>query len=289
MKKWIAIVIVMVLLFPFLFELPAQDSKPQDRIKMATTTSTENSGLLDVLLPAFEKRYGIRVYAIAVGTGKALKLAENGDVDLVLVHAPEMEKEFVKKGFGINRTGVFYNDFVVVGPKEDPAQVKSLKKVADVFKKIARGKFMFISRGDNSGTHKKELDIWNQANISPQSLWYLETGQGMGTTLNIANEKKGYCLVDRGTFISFEDKVELVIISEGDPFLKNPYSVIAVNPARHSHVRYKEARIFIDWLASEEGKNLINGFRKNEKILFHSAFLKHLPVSCLTNFIGDFL
>ncbi|NOX96806.1 MAG: solute-binding protein, partial [Nitrospirae bacterium] len=204
MKKWTTIGIF--LLFLFSFSLPAQAAKSQGHIKMATTTSTENSGLLDVLLPAFEQRYGIRVYAIAVGTGKALKLAENGDVDLVLVHAPRLEKEFVKKGFGIDRTGVFYNDFVVLGPKEDPARVKNLKKVVDVFKKIARGKFTFISRGDNSGTYTKEMDIWKQADISPKGLWYLETGQGMGTTLTIANEKKGYCLSDRGTFLSFEDK-----------------------------------------------------------------------------------
>lgn len=269
MKKWTTI-IATILLFLFPLTLPAQVSKPQGHIKMATTTSTENSGLLDVLLPAFEQKYGIRVYAIAVGTGKALKLAENGDVDIVLVHAPGLEKEFVKKGFGVNRTGVFYNDFVVVGPKEDPARVKNLKKATDVFKKIARGKFTFISRGDNSGTHTKELGIWKQADISPKGLWYRETGQGMGATLTIANEKKGYCLVDRGTFLAFKDKIDLVIVSEGDPFLKNPYSAIAVNPARYPQVKYKKAKIFINWLTSEEAQTLVNGFRKKGKILFHA-------------------
>lgn len=237
-------------------------------LKIATTTSVENSGLLNVLLPAFEKESGIKIHAISVGTGRALKLAENGDVDIVLVHCPEMEKEFVNKGFGVQRKEVFYNDFVIVGPEKDPARIKNFKKARAAFKKIAKEKSLFISRGDNSGTHKKELSIWGRADLTGK--WYLETGQGMGITLNIAYEKGGYCLVDRGTFISYEDRIDLVILLQGDPSLKNIYSIIAVNPAERPYIKYKEADTFTNWVISEKGKFLINGFKINGKRLFHS-------------------
>ena len=241
-----------------------------DSLKMATTTSVENSGLLDVLLPAFEQKSGIKIHPIAVGTGKALKLAENGDVDLILVHCPQLEIEFLKGGFGANRKTIFYNDFVVVGPAQDPARIKNLKSAGEVFKAIAKKGSVFVSRGNDSGTHHKELEIWGQANISPEGSWYIQTGQGMGVTLMIADEKGGYCLVDRGTFISYEDKIDLVILDEGGQSLKNLYSVIAVNPTLYPHIKSTEAKLFIDWISSKEAKVIINGLRKRGKVLFRT-------------------
>ena len=238
-------------------------------IKMATTTSTENTGLLDVILPAFEKGTGITVHAVAVGTGKAIKLAQNGDVDVLLVHAPAAEEKFVEDGFGCDRTKLFYNDFVILGPKDDPAEVAAAEKASAAFEKIAESSSAFASRGDDSGTHKKELSIWKEAGISPEGSWYIETGQGMGTTLTIADEKQAYCLVDRGTYLAFRKKVDLVIISEGDPLLFNPYSIIAVNPERHPHAKYKETKEFIDWMISPEAKDLVKGFKKEAEALFN--------------------
>jgi len=242
-------------------------------LKMATTTSVEASGLLDVLLPAFEKNTGLTIHAIAVGTGKALKLAENGDVDLVLVHAPELEKEFVRNGFGVDRRELFRNDFVIAGPRNDPARIGHIRDVnaGEAFRRIAAEEFTFASRGDNSGTHRKELDIWRLRQLIPAGRWYIETGQGMGATLNIANEKGGYCLVDRATFVAFESKIDLAVAFEGDPVLENIYSVIAVNPARHPYAKYKKAKLFIEWVSSEEGKGFINGFCKNGKQLFFAG------------------
>ncbi|MFH1867981.1 MAG: substrate-binding domain-containing protein [Candidatus Omnitrophota bacterium] len=259
-------------IIPFLalmiFGLNCECFALDNHIKMATTTSVENSGLLDILLPAFKNRYGITINAISVGTGKALKLAENGDVDIVLVHAPAMEKDFIDKGFGIDRTTVFYNDFVLIGPKEDPAGIEKLKSAGEAFKKIAQGEQTFVSRGDNSGTHLKEIDTWNSIGIFPKGREYIETGQGMGTTLQIADEKRGYCLVDRGTFISYKNKIDLVILFEGDPSLGNPYSLIVTNPARYPGINYKKAKLFIEWLTSEEGNMFVSDFRKNGEILF---------------------
>lgn len=239
-------------------------------LKMATTTSVEASGLLDVLLPAFEKDTGLTIHAIAVGTGKALKLAENGDVDLALVHAPELEKEFVENGFGVDRREIFRNDFVIAGPGNDPAGIKRVQGMdaGEVFRRIEAGELTFVSRGDRSGTHQKELGIWKQAQLIPVGRWYIETGQGMSATLNIANEKEGYCLVDRATFIAFQDKIDLAVTFEGDPVLKNIYSVIAVNPERHPYAKYKRAKMFIEWVSSGEGKGLVSGFRRNGRQLF---------------------
>jgi len=243
-----------------------------ETIRMATTTSTENSGLLDVILPVFEKKHDVKMHAIATGTGKALKLAENGDVDLVLVHAPDMEAEFIEKGFGVDRTEVFYNNFVVVGPKDDPACVASAKDAYTVFKKIAQAQHVFVSRADNSGTYAKECNIWDRACNFPSTTlkgrWYIETGQGMAATLKIADEKQGYCLVDSATFISYEDKLDLVVLFEKDAFLKNTYSVIAVNPKLHPHVKYRQVALFIGWIVSDETRMLIEGFGKKGKALF---------------------
>jgi tungstate transport system substrate-binding protein len=240
-------------------------------IKMATTTSTENSGLLAVLLPRFETQTGISVHVIAVGTGKALKLAENGDVDLVFVHAREAEDEFVSRGFGVARRDVMYNDFVIVGPEQDPAALSKTASAAAALAAIARARAPFVSRGDESGTHKKEKALWSEAGLRPSGDWYIEAGQGMGAVLIMADEKQAYTLADRGTFISFGDKVDLVVLSEDDSALHNPYGIIAVNPQRHQHVRHKEATEFIQWITSDEGQKLIGEYRINGRQLFHPS------------------
>lgn len=240
------------------------------RLKMATTTSTENSGLLDCLLPPFEEEFGIEVDVIAVGTGKALKLAENGDVDIVFVHSRKAEDEFVEKGFGVNRRNVMYNDFVIVGPPADPAGIGGCAAVT-ALEKIFATAFPFSSRGDDSGTHKKEMELWAKTGRKPEGKWYLETGSGMGATLQLADEKLAYTLVDRGTFIAYEGKVDLVILSEGGESLFNPYGIIAVNPSRHPHAEYIRAMTLIGWVTSPQGRNLIAGHRINGKALFHPA------------------
>ena len=238
------------------------------RIKMSTTTSTENSGLLYELLPPFEKMFNVKVDVIAVGTGKALKLGENGDVDIVFVHARKAEDKFVENGFGINRRDVMYNDFVIVGPVNDPGGIKG-KDPIESLKKIYANKAKFTSRGDDSGTHKKEKLLWEIAGLKPEGEWYLETGQGMGATIQIADEKQAYTLVDRGTYIAYEDKVDLIILSEGDKRLFNPYGIIAVNPAKHPHVHYVYAMTLIGWVTSPEGQKIIGDFKKGGKALFH--------------------
>jgi tungstate transport system substrate-binding protein len=205
----------------------------ETRITMATTTSTDNSGLLDNLLPEFTRDTGIIVNVVAVGTGKALKLGENGDVDVVLVHARSLEDRFVADGHGVNRRDVMYNDFVIVGPKDNPAKVKTRKSAAAAFKSIAKKKAVFISRGDNSGTHVKELETWKNAGIIPSGSWYREAGMGMGDVLNMAYNLQAYTLADRGTYLAYRDKIDLVILAQGDPLLFNPYGIIAVNPEKH--------------------------------------------------------
>jgi tungstate transport system substrate-binding protein len=247
----------------------AARSRPTVRLKLATTTSTQDSGLLDVILPAFEQSSGLRVDVIAVGTGKALALGENGDVDAVLVHAPEAEEAFVRAGFGVNRREVMANDFVILGPPEDPAGVREARDIASAFVAIARAEAPFVSRGDESGTHQKEKQLWREANLQPQGAWYVETGQGMGPTLTMADEKRAYVLADRGTYLAFKSKVDLVILYQGAPSLANPYHVIAVNPARHPYVHYQEAMTLIDWLVSPEAQGLIAGFRQEGEVLFH--------------------
>jgi len=238
------------------------------RVRMATTTSTENSGLLYEILPPFEKMFNVKVDVIAVGTGKALKLGENGDVDVVLVHARAAEDAFVAAGFGVNRRDLMYNDFVLVGPETDPAKIKNTKDVVEVFKKIAAAEATFVSRGDDSGTHKKELSIWEGVGISPSGTWYMESGQGMGPTLQVANEKQGYCLTDRGTYLAFKDKIELPVLCEGDKRLFNPYGVIAVSPAIHPDANYVYAMALIGWLTSPECQKMIGGFKKFGEVLF---------------------
>ena len=241
----------------------------EDVLRLATTTSTENTGLLDKLLPPFEKKCDIRVDVLSVGTGKALKLAERGDVDVVMVHAPGAEKEFVEKGYGVNRRAVMYNDFVLVGPATDPAKVAGAKNVVHALASIAASETPFISRGDDSGTHKKERALWKDAAIEPRGRWYMEAGQGMGQTLTMANEKRAYTLVDRGTYLAYKSKVELPILCEGDKRLNNPYSILAVNPGRHAKSNYLGAMSLIGWVTSREGQKIIGEFKAGGKLLFH--------------------
>ncbi len=252
-----------------IFFLIARGVSASGRITMATTTSIENSGLLDYIIPDFEKRYGIGVNVIAVGTGRAIKLGENGDVDLILAHDRDAEENFIKEGFGVNRKEVMYNDFVIAGPVEDPAGIKDSWDAVTAFKKIFFHKHYFISRGDMSGTHKKETAIWNEAGLRPEGRWYLETGQGMGAALKIADEKRGYIISDRATYLNYKDKISLVILFEGDRRLFNPYSIIAVNPVKHPHVKYREAMLFIEWITSDEIQKKIEGYKKNGELLFH--------------------
>lgn len=243
--------------------------KVEKRLRLATTTSTENSGLLDVIIPDFEKKTGIKVDVIAVGTGKALKLGENGDVDILMVHAPDAEKKFVADGFGSERTEIMYNDFIIVGPESDSAGIKGLKTATEAFAAIAEKKQVFISRGDDSGTNKKEIFLWKEAGVDPDYSWYMEVGRGMGSTLITASEKEAYTLTDRGTFLSMTDKLTVIPLVEGDPVLYNVYSVIPINSEVHPHVKSGLAREFVKWITSDDAKKLIGEFRINGKELFH--------------------
>ncbi len=256
-------------LLPFLFLCLTQFVSAENVLRMSTTTSTENSGLLAVLNPLFEQQHHARVDVIAVGTGKALKLGENGDVDIVLVHAPAAELAFVKKGFGIDRTAVMHNDFVLIGPQADPANIKQAPSAAEALKKISQTQAPFISRGDDSGTHKKEKILWQKAGIDPVGSWYFAVGQGMGTVLTIADEKRAYTLSDRGTYLAFQDKISLPVLFEGDPALYNPYHIMAVNPARHPHVNIDLARQYIQFITRKAIQQKIANFRKHGQILFY--------------------
>lgn len=238
-------------------------------LKMATTTSTENTGLLPVLNGPFEKKHKIRIDVIAVGSGKALKLAENGDVDLVFVHDPEAEEKFLAAGFGTDRKAVMHNDFIVVGPETDPAGVKGAKTAAEAFTKIAGAGAGFVSRGDESGTHVKEKALWQKAGVQPAGDWYLSAGQGMGAVLRMADDKGFYTLSDRGTYLAGAEKLKLTTLFEGDPELFNPYHVMAVNPDKHKHVNYKTAKQYIDYVTGAEGQAVIAGFEANGKKLFY--------------------
>lgn len=235
---------------------------PQPRLVLATTTSTQDSGLLDYLLPDFESSTGIKVEVVAVGSGQALEMGRNGDADVLLVHSPAQEEQFVAEGYGVDRTYVMYNDFVVVGPADDPAGIAGMRDVKAAFTRIAEAGATFISRGDNSGTHVKEKSIWAAAGIAPEGeKWYVLAGQGMGEVLLMAEEMKAYTLSDRGTYLSrLNEGYTLSILLEGDPLLTNPYHVIAVNPERHPGVNYKGATAFIHWLISSDTQKRIASF-----------------------------
>ena len=248
----------------------AEDGK---ELLMATTTSTDDTGLLDYLMPSFTSQTGIAIRWIATGTGKALKLGENCDVDVLLVHAPQAEIDFINKGFGTTRKEIMYNDFVLIGPSEDPAGIKG-KKLPEALQAIKSAGSIFISRGDNSGTHKKEQALWKTANVvtPEQEPWYKQSGQGMLATITMAAELQGYTLTDRGTYITYESAAEskpaLVIVVEGDPDLLNQYSVIPVNPVHCPSVKSMKAQAFSDWMAGGEAQKLIGEFKLLGKQLF---------------------
>lgn len=227
---------------------------------LTTTTSTQDSGLLDVLVPLFEKHTGYSVKTVSVGTGQALALGGRGEADVVLVHAPETEKKYVAEGSMINRRLVMHNDFIIVGPQTDPAKVRGLTKAIDAFRRIAEAKGPFLSRGDNSGTNILEKRLWKQAGIDPQGSWYLESGQGMGQTLGIASEKRAYTLTDRGTYLAFKKRVTLDILVERDRPLLNIYSVIEVNPSRFPKVNASGGKAFADFMVSAEAQMVIRSF-----------------------------
>lgn len=240
-----------------------------EHLKLSTTTSTENSGLLAVLHPAFEAKYDAKVDVIAVGTGKALKIGSNGDVDVVFVHAPAAELKYVQSGDFIDRKPVMHNDFVLVGPESDPASIKRAVTAVGALQRIANKHAVFISRGDDSGTHKKEKQLWQIAGLKPEGKWYVAAGQGMGAVLKIADEKQAYALTDRGTQIAYSDKMGLKVLFEGDEVLFNPYHVMAVNPKKHSHVKYDLASQYIEFVTGQEGQAIIAGYRKGGQQLFY--------------------
>lgn len=240
------------------------------RLRLATTTSTRDSGLLDRLIPAFEKRASVRVDVIALGTGRALKVAEVGDVDVVLVHARAEEEAFMRAHYGSRREDVMYNNFEILGPSTDPAQIKNLGAV-EAFQRIAAGGHRFVSRGDDSGTHQKEMAIWDAGGGLVRWPRYLESGQGMGSSLVMADEKEAYILTDRGTYLAFRSKIHLVPLVAPSNELGNPYGVMVVNPKRHPHVNEQRANALVDFLISREGQEIIGNFKVNGERLFHPA------------------
>ena len=240
----------------------------QEVIRLSTTTSTENSGLLRHLLPAFEAKTNTRVHVISVGTGKALEMAKNGDVDVTLVHARPSEDKFVADGHGVNRRDVMYNDFIIVGPVSDPAGVKGSRDVLNALKTIAASKARFISRGDNSGTDQMEKAYWQQVGVKPQGSAYVSAGLGMGEVLHMAAEMQAYTLTDRATYGAYRAKTGLVVAVQGDPRMFNPYGIVAVNPARHKSVNYKGAMQLVEWITSDEGQARIASFRLDGQQLF---------------------
>ena len=247
-------------------------SKGKTSLVIASTTSTQNSGLFDILIPAYEKstKYSIKVEIIAVGTGKAIRIAKKGGADMLFVHDPFREEKFVAEGYGVNRRAVMHNDFVVVGPAKDPAGIRKSKTAIEVFEEIAEKGASFVSRGDDSGTNIKELDIWDDAGINPKGKgWYFEAGANMSDTLMMAKQKRAYTLTDLGTFLRYESRLDLKILFRGDPMLRNNYSVIALNPDKFPKVNYREAMDFIAFVTSPEGQHIIAKYRKHGFNLFY--------------------
>ena len=252
--------------------LAALPAAAQQFITVASTTSTENSGLFGHILPIFQAETGIEVRVIAQGTGQALETGRRGDADVVFVHARAQEEKFVAEGWGVQRFDVMYNDFVIVGPAEDPAGLKGAAGAADAMAKIAASGASFASRGDDSGTHTAEKNLWKAAGIEPAGAWYLSTGSGMGATLNTAAQVPAYALTDRGTWLSFQNRGPLEIVFEGDAVLFNPYGIMLVNPAKHPSVKAAEGQAFIDWITSDAGRAAIASFKVGgEQLFFPSA------------------
>jgi tungstate transport system substrate-binding protein len=247
-------------------------------IIVASTTSTENSGLFGVILPQFQRATGIEVRVVAVGTGQAMKNAERGDADVLFVHHQPSEEQFVAQGFGVRRHDVMYNDYVLLGPQTDLAGIRGMKNIVAALTRMALKQTLFVSRGDDSGTHKLELSLWQAAGINVKQAsgsWYREAGSGMGATLNMASGLDGYTISDRSTWIGFKNKGRLAILVEGDPRLFNQYGVILVNPAKHAHIKAKEGQAFIDWLISDQGQQAIADFRIEGQPLFFPTRLSH--------------
>ncbi len=243
----------------------APTQAPPAEMILATTTSTQDSGLLDYLLPDFEKQFNVKIKVVAVGSGQAIQTGKDGNADVLLVHSPAAEKTFMDANDGVRREDVMFNDFIIVGPASDPAKISGMKTAAEAFKAIAESKSTFISRGDDSGTHVKEKAVWTAAKLEPKGEWYLSTGQSMGTVLTMADEKQGYTLADRATYLALTLKgLKLKILVEGEPLLLNPYGVIAVNPAKSPKIKGDLATKFIDWLISLPVQEKIAAFKKAE-------------------------
>lgn len=244
-------------------------------ITLASTTSTDNSGLYRTILPKFTKKIGIHVRVVAVGTGQAIRLARNGDADVLIVHHKTSEEKFVAEGNGVKRFDLMYNDFILVGPKSDSAKVMDMKDIATAMQTFAKTKALFVSRGDDSGTHKREMELWKLSKFDPRRLsgtWYRETGSGMGATLNTAGAMGAYTLTDRGTWLAFKNRSALVIVVERVPPLRNQYGIIRVSEKKHPHVKTKLAQKFLDWMLSNEGQNAIASFRiKGERLFYPNA------------------
>ena len=253
-------------------------SSPREKsITLASTTSTETSGLLGYLLPIFKDESGIGVRVVAVGTGQAMRMAMKGDADVVLVHHRPSEEEFVKEGYGVERVAVMHNDFVIVGPASDPAGIKGMTDAAAALGRVRSSRAVFVSRGDDSGTHKRELSLWAALGFQPgddDGDWYRESGSGQGATLNVASEMEAYCLSDRASWVTFANKRSLELLVEGDPELLNPYSVILVSSQKHPHVKATEGQQLIDWLVSEPGQQLIAAYRVEGQQLFFADALQ---------------
>jgi len=246
-----------------------ESAKSAAPLRLATTTSVDNTGLLAALLAPFEQRTGIKVNVLSVGTGQALALAERGDVDAVLVHAPEAEAAFMADGHGSDHRTLMRNDFVLVGPANDPAELRGGSDAVVALQKIRHNESTFMSRGDQSGTHMKEQKLWQQSGLEPTGAWYLESGQGQRMNLTVADEKQAYCLVDRATFVTARSKLILEVLVEGDPRLNNPYSVMAVHPEQHPGVNHVAALALVAWLSSREGQQLMADYRHEGEALFH--------------------
>ena len=288
MKRATKLIALLLTLSMLVFAGCAKQEAPKEEVKkeevkpvanpeviLATTTSTQDSGLLDVLQPEFEKQTGYKLKVIAVGTGAALKMGEKGEADVLLVHAPKSEKPLVDNGVGINYSLVMHNDFILVGPENDPAGIKDATDTADAMKKISEKGAIFVSRGDDSGTHKKELDLWKEATIEPKGQqWYQESGSGMGATLNIASEKQGYTLTDRATYLAQKDKLKLAILKQGDKSLLNIYHVMNVNPEKFDKVNAEGGKAFVDFMVSKETQEMIGKFgvdKYGEPLFFPDA------------------
>ncbi|MBL8097707.1 MAG: substrate-binding domain-containing protein [Anaerolineales bacterium] len=255
------IIFSMLLVISILLAACGSSAPSNPNIILATTTSTQDSGLLDVLIPMFEEQTGYTVQTVAVGTGQALKMGEEGNADVLLVHAPASEEAFMEGGFGTDRAAVMHNDFIIVGPEADPAGLIGTTSVIEGLEKIYELNATFVSRGDDSGTHKKELDIWKKANLDPAGQsWYLETGQGMGATLTVASEKEGYTLTDRATYLAQKDNLSVVLVMEGDASLLNPYHVITVNSEKWENVNYEGAMAFYNFMIAPETQTVISEF-----------------------------